>query len=352
MVNGGRIENQYINGDMVKRTVKLELNSERRVKRADILGSLDKVDGLDLSQVAALYQKGENSNVYYVELQTQDQTDCLVRAGKCSGSYFNAAVSPMTAQTVKIRIHWLPTYIRESFCRVVLGQFGKVLTYDEDVYTDRGVRTKTGSRTVMLQCSEAQKRDLPHIIKFDDGICMLLVVPGRLPYCLKCSTIGHIRKDCPKGRGLTGLKTYARVVRQSSDVEDDSSQAENVPSDESNPSENTDVPSASTSDRVETPPGAAVPQQKPNKEGTKRALDHDKNENVEQWSTVEPRKVAKVKKGNMTAKETVRSSARPDIPSNNTESAFAPAEDTDDEMDLSSPSPALTIDLQGAEGNS
>ena len=230
VVNGGRIDSQYINTELVKRTVKLELNSDRMVKRADVLGSLDKVPGLDITNVSALYQKGENSKVFYVELQTQDQTDRLVQAGKCSGSYFTAAVSPMSAQTVKVRIHWLPTYIRESFCRFVMERFGKVLTYDEDVYTDRsvGVKTKTGSRTIMLQCTEAQKRDLPHIIKFDDGICMVLVVPGRPPYCLKCQQTGHIRKDCPKGRGPTGLKTYARVVRQSSDEEnEDDSQAEN-----------------------------------------------------------------------------------------------------------------------------
>lgn len=42
-----------------------------------------------------------------------------------------------------------------------------------------------------------QKQQIPHQVKFPSGQSILVTMYGRPPYCLKCSSIGHVRQRCP-----------------------------------------------------------------------------------------------------------------------------------------------------------
>lgn len=73
-----------------------------------------------------------------------------------------------------------------------------------------GVHVKSGVQTVMVEVSESQRLDVPHIIKFHCGSYVLLTFPGRPSLCLRCHKLGHIWKDCP-----VGTRGYATAMSKS-----------------------------------------------------------------------------------------------------------------------------------------
>ena len=55
-------------------------------------------------------------------------------------------------------------------------------------------------------------RSFPHLINFKSGQSVLLTVPGRKPYCLKCQSVGHIRSRCPGRSFAAAVRTPERAT--------------------------------------------------------------------------------------------------------------------------------------------
>ena len=64
-----------------------------------------------------------------------------------------------------------------------------------------------GTREVLLRTDEIHKQRIPHLIKFNSGQSVLIIMAGRQPLCLKCHEVGHVRRDCPTNRSFSGLFT-------------------------------------------------------------------------------------------------------------------------------------------------
>ena len=66
----------------------------------------------------------------------------------------------------------------------------------EVVYHAKDSMVETGVRKVTMEVTEAERIDIPHIIRYQDGTAMLITIPARLPICLRCYDIGHKSFDC------------------------------------------------------------------------------------------------------------------------------------------------------------
>ena len=93
--------------------------------------------------------------------------------------------------TNPFRLHWLNkevpdemiAYFREEYCDDV-----KTIKHELDDYG-----FKSGIQTATIRLFQNQKPSFPHILKLTPTIPML---SGRLPLCLQCHHIGHIRSVC------------------------------------------------------------------------------------------------------------------------------------------------------------
>ena len=115
-----------------------------------------------------------------------------------------------------MRVHWLPAFAPNTLVTNIMTEYGKVLKVSDGTVQIEGVHVKSGVRNVMLEVSESQRLDVPHIINFNCGTQVLLTFPGRPSMCLRCHQLGHIRKDCP-----VGARRYA--VAASKSIDDDES---------------------------------------------------------------------------------------------------------------------------------
>ena len=99
----------------------------------------------------------------------------------------------ITERNVSLRIHWLPTYYDNSIIKEIFSDFEKVLSIDDLKTAHENRVTLDGTRQVVLKTDELLKQQIPHIINFKSGNKVLVTMPGRPPYCLKCKGIGHTR---------------------------------------------------------------------------------------------------------------------------------------------------------------
>lgn len=72
-----------------------------------------------------------------------------------------------------------------------------------------------------MEISEKDVQSLPYRTSIAGKDCLPTVV-GRAPLCLKCRTVGHIRKNCPSGKKATvPLEAVSVPETQNSDISDD-----------------------------------------------------------------------------------------------------------------------------------
>ena len=66
---------------------------------------------------------------------------------------------------------------------------------------------KTSHAKLTAFNGEFSKQRIPHLINFQSGQSILITLPGQLPFCLRCSEVGHVRGCCPDR-----LRGYASAV--------------------------------------------------------------------------------------------------------------------------------------------
>ena len=106
-------------------------------------------------------------------------------------------------QTSVIRVHWLPLRVNNTEVEEWVRNFSdeiKDISYETSVAT-QAEGLITGIRRIRCILREGVDRiDIPYkeSIMAEDGslYTVLISVEGRLPKCLKCEKLGHIRRDC------------------------------------------------------------------------------------------------------------------------------------------------------------
>ena len=106
-------------------------------------------------------------------------------------------VSKLSLKRVMLKIHWLPIYFNTGKLSEIFTKFGKVLRVTDEHFEFDGVEIATGVRRVLIEMEEEKVAYVPHLLSFACGARALVTMYGRPPLCLRCHTVGHIRRECP-----------------------------------------------------------------------------------------------------------------------------------------------------------
>lgn len=205
--------------DVMAKTIKV--TSGLWTSLQDVCGVLSTV-GIPPDQVSAL-QKGRNDgDGVTVVLKRTEDIDRLRSVEYHVHNHKKFYISHIDSQHIFVRLHWLPVYVTEWCVKHIMASYGKVLEV-ENAYSFHGkdnTKISTGVKIVKMEVTECQRLGIPHIIKFECGNSVLITGGGRPPMCLKCSRVGHMRRDCPTAR--PGQSSYARVAAAKPDKNNDS----------------------------------------------------------------------------------------------------------------------------------
>ena len=191
------VESNYINADRLSRTVRLVPDEGKSFSTyGDVLNSLVKL-GVEPDEVKALYKVSAFDTSFSLMLAYSDTVERLISCKTIQTDRNRFTIMKMTEQVVTLRIHWLPIYFDNSILKEILGQYGDVLDVRMLKSAHADVVAFDGVREVRIKVDEFQKQLIPHLVKFQSGQSILVTMYGRPPYCLKCSNIGHTRKNCP-----------------------------------------------------------------------------------------------------------------------------------------------------------
>ena len=87
-----------------------------------------------------------------------------------------------------------------SLIREVFSEYGKVVIVNMQKNSHDLVSAYNDIREVHLKTDEFRKQRVPHLLNFSSGQSILVTMAGRVPYCLKCRSVGHKRSRCPTNK--------------------------------------------------------------------------------------------------------------------------------------------------------
>ena len=189
---------------MRTRTVVLRVSRQKAyftITRDQIMTDLINL-GVAKSDLLGIGESGTGEWEIYCLTENTAQTLADVGSFLYAGKH-NAELYLLGRQTTVIRIHWLPLRVNNQEVYDWVSQFSDEVL---DIQYEQSVASKaqgllTGIRRVRCILREGVARtDVPYdtsLFSEDGGVYRILIsVEGRLPKCLKCEKLGHIRRDC------------------------------------------------------------------------------------------------------------------------------------------------------------
>lgn len=100
-------------------------------------------------------------------------------------------------QVLRVKVHWVLYGVPDDLVRAAFAPFGVVTEVARDRWRVSGCSEKgSTTRLVSLKLKAGvTPDDVPHQLRIA-GDNALVVVPGRLPLCLRCHRSGHVRREC------------------------------------------------------------------------------------------------------------------------------------------------------------
>ncbi len=216
-VNAPRLDpipEEYFDPQVSTATVKIQtdLRGFNHIQLFQVLST--NLPGFKLSTVAGCW-KTDKPGVLFLTFYAAPMAQILLQVGSLSFDNSTITFSCYEKQVVELRVHWLNADIRHSFIRKYFAQFGRVLNVKHESMVVGGVTMFTGVRLVTLELSNSGRARIPHIVRFGETVSMLITAPGRMPICLRCHTLGHLRATCPQT-----IEARARYLAMQRDRED------------------------------------------------------------------------------------------------------------------------------------
>ena len=196
-------ETNFIDEGQLRLTVKISPTQYGQTSYDDVFRAIDKA-GIKPDDIGGMYKVSPNDFTYSLLLNNSEAKKLLIDKKVIGEGKKQFSVVRMTEQCVKLKIHWLPLFYDNMLLDAVFSDYGEVLKIDKCKSAYANVCAYNGVREVLLKTDEIHKQQIPHLVKLESGHAMLITMQGRPPLCLKCHTVGHLRKDCP-----TGKKSYS-----------------------------------------------------------------------------------------------------------------------------------------------
>ncbi|XP_067660059.1 uncharacterized protein [Haliotis asinina] len=233
-VNAGPIPERFVDKEVESRTVRV-YSTARFSNVPDFARLLrSAVPDFSIADCVAIWRT-EHAGQVYLTLKSRDLADKFVNL-KCvvhgqDKFYFYEYGKFM----VSLRVHWLHATVTSDFLKDYFSQYGRVVDAFREFVDIDGVNVFTGVRIVKMELTDSQKSAIPHIVRFGEKQSMLVTAPGRLPICLRCHSVGHVRAKCPNLGDVPEVK--AEVNKEPELSDDDSEDMITVSDDEDGHSE-------------------------------------------------------------------------------------------------------------------
>ncbi|XP_075730735.1 uncharacterized protein LOC119181403 [Rhipicephalus microplus] len=188
-------------------------------------------DIIDLKEISSIGQF-QMSHVWMVTCKLTLTKTKLVTRGEFFVKSRRCLVIEPEPTEVKLKLKWLPERLEDTYVCEALQAFGKVKTISQESWKVADMeQMRTLNRDVVLSLADGVRNaDIPHILVVC-GVQSLVLIPGRPPLCLRCSKVGHIRRNCRTPRcdncrrfGHSAedcAMTYANKLRQHTKQPDD-----------------------------------------------------------------------------------------------------------------------------------
>ena len=200
-------ETTFINSDRLQRTLKfVPCRRNSRTSAGELLLALSQY-GLGPQDVEGIYKVSALDNSYSIQLGFSDTVERVAALKSITAGDTKFDIMKLDEQVVSLRVHWLPLYYDNLLLNEILDSFGNVMSVNYLRTAHAECVTLDGVREVRLKTDELRKQRIPHVVHLSSGVTILITMPGRPPYCLKCKSVGHTRQKCPKNR-------FSNVVRQ------------------------------------------------------------------------------------------------------------------------------------------
>lgn len=201
---------RFIKDNIKNRTVKIAILGPDFIYRKQLHQAFI-YNGILDKEIEVIY-KEKKAKEWFVVFATEEVTRKVVDMQDIKISETTCiTLEKLTQQKLMLKIHWLPAFVSDEFLYEFFSQYGTV-QHVKGVWSVDS-RVYTGMREVYIQTDDESKHMIPHMVRFDNGINMLITCPGRLPVCLKCHRLGHVRQECPNGTIGRRVSSYADAIR-------------------------------------------------------------------------------------------------------------------------------------------
>jgi len=187
----------------------LQISGGRGTGIHEITGLLKKYGCGPDDVLSICRQEQGKPGTYEVGFAGLTALNCFLEEGGDAMSYRTRTFSCINlgSQHVTVRLHWLPSYIKDEVVGQMCRRFGEVVSVEREKTQCDIFNVETGVRVVKMILSVDDIKCLPHVLSFKCGTKALVSVPGRPPLCLRCMTVGHMRRDCGADTGARRLFT-------------------------------------------------------------------------------------------------------------------------------------------------
>ncbi|XP_071096037.1 uncharacterized protein [Haliotis cracherodii] len=218
-VNAGPVPEQFVDKEVESRTVRV-YSTARFTSVPDFARLLTSaVPDFSLPDCVAIWRT-ERSGQVYVTLKSVSVARKLLDLNCVSHGVEKLYFYAYGVFMVPLRIHWLHATVTSDFLKDFFSRYGRVLDAFREFLDVDGVNIFTGVRIVRMELTDSERACIPHIVRFGDKQSMLVTAPGRLPICLKCHSVGHVRARCPGSDLPTPSTRPPTVAPDVSDVVD------------------------------------------------------------------------------------------------------------------------------------
>ena len=186
--------------EMRQRTVMVMLPRNNFYTRIEVAQGLSQI--MDLKQVEAIGMRQQN-HVWFITTKSTEAATALLTVGVIRIKEQTGYISTLSATVHRARIHWTPYYVAPAlFKKELQKNLPKGATVLEAGFERSQIKGLEHIATMVRYAIihfDGKSSELPHtftLTQENETIESLITIQGRMPMCLRCRRVGHMRNRC------------------------------------------------------------------------------------------------------------------------------------------------------------